>query len=501
MILKVSADRKISDISPMIYGQFMEHFHKQIYDGIYNPKHPLSDEDGFRTDVLEALKKIKTPIIRWPGGCFASAYHWKNAVGQERVPMFDKAWRVEDTNHFGTDEYMKLCRKLNCEPYICTNAGTGTSREMSDWVEYCNLDEEGFYAKWRISNGYKNPHKVKYWSIGNENYGDWEIGAKTAAEWGRFVCESAKMMKRVDPAIELSAASLTDMEWNMELLKNCGKRLSWISLHGYWDFHDKRNKLANYDRCMAYTKDLEEPVRKTRGLLCALGLEHNIKIAYDEWNLRAWYHPNIMDLYQGIKKEEYLYPREENEKNSQYTMADAVFSACFLNMCIRNSDIVGMANFSPTVNTRGLIYTCEEGVVLRSTYHVFELYVNELGSQLIDSWNLEECGLLEVMDSNYNSVQVPEIDYAATYRKNDNITAIAIVNKNPNEARKIRIASEGAVFQKYRMLSVNGPCIDSYNDIGVENVTLSYGDWVNCNNRIELYLKEHSVNILQIAEE
>ena len=169
--------------NPMIYGHFIEHFHRQIYDGIYDPENPLSDEDGFRTDIMEAMKKIQIPILRWPGGCFVSSYHWKDAVGKHRKPFFDKAWRVEDPNTFGTDEYIKLCRKLGCEPYICTNAGTGTAEEMSDWVEYCNLEYEGRYAKQRIENGYKKPHKVKYWSIGNENYGSWEIGAKNADEW------------------------------------------------------------------------------------------------------------------------------------------------------------------------------------------------------------------------------------------------------------------------------------------------------------------------------
>lgn len=141
----------------------------------------------------------------------------------------------EDPNTFGTDEYIKMCRKIGCKPYICTNAGTGTAEEMSDWVEYCNLESEGKYAKWRIENGSPRPYGVKYWSIGNENYGFWEIGAKSADEWGRLVKESAKMMKHVDPRAELSAAALSDLDWNINLLKNCGQFLDWISIHEYWD--------------------------------------------------------------------------------------------------------------------------------------------------------------------------------------------------------------------------------------------------------------------------
>ncbi|MBQ6564086.1 MAG: alpha-N-arabinofuranosidase, partial [Clostridia bacterium] len=147
--------------SEMLYGHFIEHFHRQIYGGVYDPGSPFSDEDGFRTDVLEAMRQIHVPILRWPGGCFVSSYHWKKAVGPERTPFFDKAWRVEDSNSFGTNEYVRLCRKVGCEPYICTNAGTGTAEEMSDWLEYCNLPSEGEYARLRIAHGFPEPHHVR----------------------------------------------------------------------------------------------------------------------------------------------------------------------------------------------------------------------------------------------------------------------------------------------------------------------------------------------------
>ena len=131
-LVKPGADR--IEFSPMIFGQFIEHFDRQVYGGIFCPGNPLSDEDGFRTDVIEAMKELKVPIVRWPGGCFVSSYHWYYGVGPDRQPVFDKAWQVEDPNTFGTDEFVKWCRKIGCEPFICTNAGTGTMEEMSDWV-------------------------------------------------------------------------------------------------------------------------------------------------------------------------------------------------------------------------------------------------------------------------------------------------------------------------------------------------------------------------------
>jgi alpha-N-arabinofuranosidase len=357
----------------MIYGHFIEHFHRQIYGGIFDPGNRLSDEDGFRRDVIDAMKKIKVPVLRWPGGCFVSAHHWKDAVGGERKPSFDKAWRVEEPNLFGTDEYIAFCRKVGCEPYICTNAGTGTAEEMSDWVEYCNLNDEGFYAKWRIANGHREPYGVKYWSIGNENYGNWEIGAKSSGEWGRLVTEAAKMIKRVDPVVELSAAALADLDWNINILRNCGDRLNWISIHDYWDAIQQTNDYADYEQCMAYTNHLEDKVSRIRGLLYAMDFYKKIRITFDEWNLRGWYHPNIHTVNQALNRAEYITPRDLNDENRRYTMADAVFTACFLNMCNRNCDIIGMANFAPVVNTRGCIFTYRDGIVLRPTWHVFDL--------------------------------------------------------------------------------------------------------------------------------
>ena len=187
--LDILMDHRIGTRDFKIFGHFLEHFHRQIYGGVYDPQSPLADEHGFRTDVLDALRKIKTPVIRWPGGCFVSAYPWKKGVGQQRIPYYDKAWRVEEPNTFGTDELITLCREVGAEPYICTNAGTGTPEEMADWVEYCNL-MIGEWASLRKENGQNEPFAVKYWSIGNENWGLHEMGAKTADEWARYTLEA-----------------------------------------------------------------------------------------------------------------------------------------------------------------------------------------------------------------------------------------------------------------------------------------------------------------------
>ena len=497
MILHVNRKRRLGQRDPMIYGHFIEHFHRQIYGGIYDPENPLSDEDGLRTDVLDAMRHIKVPVLRWPGGCFVSSYHWKDAVGEKRTPFFDKAWRVEDPNTFGTDEYVNMCRKIGCEPYICTNAGTGTAEEMSDWVEYCNLENEGQYARWRIANGCEKPHKVKYWSVGNENYGAWEIGAKSAEEWGRLVAEATKMIKHVDPETELTAAALTDLDWNINLLRMSGQFLDWISIHRYWDDVHEHNDLADYETVMAFTNHTGDSIRKVRGLLEAMGLEKKIRIAFDEWNLRGWCHPNAHTVSQGVTKEDYLYPRDLNDDNSKYTMADAVFSACFLNECNRNCDIVGMANFAPIVNTRGCIYTYKEGIVLRSTYHVFDLYVNYLGDVILDAWS-EGMKSMEARNSASGQTETTElIDVLATEFSDREGAALAIVNKHPDEAQEITLdlEAEGEAVLYY----IAGSSTESYNDVDREEVRIQREDMGVYTPGMRVSVKPHSVGVIQIG--
>lgn len=495
--VNVNAKRVTGKRDIMLYGHFIEHFHRQIYDGIFDPGSPLSDEDGFRTDIIEAMRKIKVPVLRWPGGCFVSSYHWKDAVGKERKPLFDKAWRVEDPNTFGTDEYIRLCRKIGCEPYICTNAGTGTPEEMSDWVEYCNLDHEGQYAKQRIANGYEKPYGVKYWSIGNENYGHWEIGAKSADEWGRLVRESAKMMRHVDAKAKLSAAALTDIDWNINLLKNCGPYLDWISIHQYWDMMAEVHQPASYEECMAFTKDIARSVDDVRGILTAMHLEDRIKIAFDEWNLRSWHHPNVHTIRQGVTADDYVTPRDKNDDNSTYTMADAVFAACFLNAMNRNCDIVGMANFAPILNTRGCIYSDEKGIVLRTTYHVFDLYVNYLGDTVVDLWTEDDIPLLKVKSKQGEEVSVEALDLLAAKWSDKEGMSLAAVNKDAHTGHSITL-SYGAAGAEVTMYSIAGQSTDSYNDRDRNEVVIEEKKLGKFHNGMQIELAPHSVNVIQI---
>ncbi len=495
----INPDRVLAERDPMIYGQFLEHFHRQIYGGVYEPASPLADAFGFRTDVLDALKQIQVPVIRWPGGCFVSSYDWKKGVGKNREPSFDKAWRVEEPNSFGTDEFYELCKALGCEMYICGNAGTGSMEEMSDWLEYTNLAFEGKYARWRIDNGYKKPFGVKYFSIGNENYGHWELGAKERHEWARLVTETAKLLKRVDPSVQLSAAALPDPEWNLELIKRAGPYLDWISVHEYWDAIHTTNALASYEEAMAYTGKLDDSIKRVEGILAATGYLGRIKIAFDEWNLRGWYHPNSHETNLPIDKAMYLDPRDKNDENQSYTMADTVFTACFLNTLLRHADNVKMANYAPAVNTRGLIYTHEDGIVLRGTYHVFDLFVNQMGDRVIDMWSRDHHGMT-VTAKGGCEVQVEALDAVSTIRP-DGRVAVSLINKHSTDVIEVALSLVTcSSTDSVDLYSITADSVAAYNDVETpDRVRITTTKLTASDNAIGLSLPPHSVHVLLIG--
>jgi alpha-N-arabinofuranosidase len=468
---------------PLIFGQFLEHFHRQVYGGVFEPGSPLANEQGFRLDVIEALRELKVPVVRWPGGCFVSAYHWLHGVGPERRPSYDKAWRVEEPNTFGTDEFIAWCRLIGAEPYICTNAGTGTPEEMSDWVEYCNLSNLGRWARLRQANGYDEPHRVQYWSIGNENYGSWEMGAKTIEEWGPFVAESAKMMKHVDPGIKLLAAALPDVDWTLKLLRHAGQYLDYVSIHGYWDPLWQEDRPSDYATCMSRALEPEAAIRTTEQIIAIAGFEGRIGIAFDEWNLRGWHHPRG-------NNPEAIAARDRNDLNATYTMADAVFSAGFLNACLRHADSVRMANMAPVVNTRGPLFVHPTGLVKRPTFHVLSMYANLLQAYVVDTW---------VTGDTFTPLEksVPVLDVVASCDEAMKKWSLALVNRHPDTPVSCQVIVGGQVLQGPHQVTVlSGDSPDAYNDTDFPDRVIPHeAEQIVEQGQVEL--SPHSVTVIQ----
>ena len=233
--INTDTDTPTKTYNPMIFGGFIEHFGRQVYGGFFEPGSPLSDEKGFRLDVINALNELKVPVIRWPGGCFVDSYHWQKGVGQNRETHGDFRWGVMEPNTFGTDEFVELCRRLGAEPYICHN-GLANAQEMANWVEYCNATE-GEFAEMRKKNGHIEPFDVKYWSVGNERY-------DTAYIYR--VRDGAKLMKEVDSDILVTCSGTqSGAAVSSFLLETAGEYLDYISVHDYW--LDREYELPEYD--------------------------------------------------------------------------------------------------------------------------------------------------------------------------------------------------------------------------------------------------------------
>ena len=460
VVIETDAATKAYD--PMIFGGFLEHFGRQIYGGIFEPGSPLADRNGFRQDVFAALKELKAPVVRWPGGCYVSGYHWESGVGKERKPTDDMAWGVIESNTFGTDEFVKLCSVLGWQPYICNNAGNGTVEEMRNWVEYCN-GGTGPYAQMRSNNGHRKPLNVNIWSIGNENWGQHEIGYKPIEQWAPLVLEAAKAMKAVDPQIQLSAAARPSREWTLPLLQTAGSYLDYISIHAYWLPLWQKNDVPDYLTCIMHSEGPEETIARFIGVLEESGYRGRIKIAFDEWNLRGWHHPGFprktVQNYTDPEVIKLVKAREKNDIASQYTMADALFSASFFNACLRHAQDVGMANIAPIVNTRGPLFVHPRGIVKRTHFHTMAMYANLLRERVVNT-EVAAGKLIHAKDS------VAVVDAIATVDLSGQRLAIAFVNRHPSENVECTVKLGHRLLDgKYRATLLTGESPDSYNDV------------------------------------
>jgi alpha-N-arabinofuranosidase len=292
--IKIDTERTIGDIDPMLYGNFIEHLGRCIEGGVFDEKSPLSDANGFRRDVLDAARKLGVTLLRWPGGNFSSNYHWRDGIGprDQRPPRLEMAWGTVESNRFGTHEFLQYAEMLGAEPYICANLGTGTWQEAQQWVEYCNSSRDTATTRLRKQNGRQEPWKVTYWGLGNEIDGPWQMGHRSAEDYGKFALEAAKLMKWTDPNVKLIAAGSSNFGagsdwtgWNRTVLEYLKSHADYISLHTYVG-----NPQNDYGDFVASSMDLASRIKTTEGIIDAAlsGVRgRKIYIAWDEWNV--WY--------------------------------------------------------------------------------------------------------------------------------------------------------------------------------------------------------------------
>lgn len=375
--IKVDTERVIGDIDPKIYGNFIEHLGRCIYGGVFEENSPLSDANGYRRDVVEAVRKLNVSILRWPGGNFSSNYHWMDGIGprDKRPPRLEMAWGTVESNRFGTHEFLNYCEMLGTEPYICANLGTGTWLEAQQWVEYVNSSQDTAMTRLRRQNGRSAPWKVTYWGLGNEMDGPWQMGHRTAEDYGKFALEAAKLMRWTDPNIKLIAAGSSNYNtgidwigWNRTVLDFLKTHVDYLSLHMYVG-----NTANNFGDFLASSVTLQDRIKTTEGVINAVlsGLtpRRKIYIAWDEWNV--WYRARG-DSQRGRRILE-----------EHYNLEDALVVATFLNTFVNNAHIIKIANMAQLVNVIAPIFTDEKRLFLQTIYYPLALFAkNTKGTAL-----------------------------------------------------------------------------------------------------------------------
>ena len=293
--LKIDRDYKVGEIDKRIYGSFIEHIGRAVYGGIYDPGHPLADDMGFRKDVIDLTRELQVPIVRYPGGNFVSGYRWEDGIGPKelRPKRTELAWFAIENNHMGTDEFCEWGRRADTDVMMAVNLGTRGVDAAKNLVEYCNFKEGTYWSDLRIKNGYKEPHNVKLWNLGNEMDGPWQIGHKTAEEYGRIAVEAAKVMKWVDPSIELVACGSSNSgmstcyEWENTVLDHTYDFVEYISMHQYYGntADDTPSFLAN---SLDMDRFIDNIISTCDYLKAKKRSKKTINISFDEWNV--WYH-------------------------------------------------------------------------------------------------------------------------------------------------------------------------------------------------------------------
>jgi alpha-N-arabinofuranosidase len=456
--IKLDADRVKGEIDNLIYGNFIEHLGRCIEGGVFDEKSPLSDANGYRKDVADATRKLQVSILRWPGGNFASGYHWEDGIGprDQRPVRLELAWGTTENNRFGTHEFLNYAEMLGTQPYICVNLGTGTWDEAKFWVEYTNLEGGTRYSDLRNKNGREKPWRVTYWGLGNEMDGPWQMGYKNAEDYSKFALEAAKLMKWTDPNIKLIAAGSSNYNadwvgWNRTVLQDLKNNIDYLSLHLYVG-----NRNNDYYEFLASSIDLDKKTKIAEGLIQAALVDNpqrrSIYIAWDEWNV--WYRAR------GSQQ------RGRNILEEKYNLEDALVVATFLNSFINNAHVVKMANMAQLVNVIAPIFTNDKELYLQTIYYPLQLFATHSRGKALNVY----------VDSPTYKTQkyaaVPYLDVSAAY--DSGTLVLNVVNRHRDKPIEVEVQSQKGRFDgTFEVAELNGPDIKAENTFGSTKVQAS----------------------------
>ncbi len=463
--LHINKDKIISEIDKRIYGSFIEHLGRAVYGGIYESAHPTADKNGFRKDVLDVIKELGVPVIRYPGGNFVSGYNWEDGTGDKskRPKKMELAWQAIETNEVGIDEFQQWAKDVGSDVMMAVNLGTRGADEARQLVEYCNSKTDTYYADMRRKNGFDEPFGIKLWCLGNEMDGPWQMCAKTPAEYARVACETAKMMKWVDDSIELVACGSSNKDmptfgiWEETVLRECYDYIDYISLHNYYGNHN--NDTRAYLGC---SLDMNDFIKQVAGICDKIkaekGSSKQINLSFDEWNV--WFHSNEQDKQ--IPKWQIAPPQLEDI----YTLEDALVVGCLLITLIKNSDRVKIACLAQLVNVIAPIMTETGGRVWKQT--IFYPYAHALKYGMGTALDVEcECGSY----SAGNREAIPYVESTAVYNAESSEITVFAVNRSLDKS--VEFSADG-VGELIEHIVVTGDDVNAVNTADCEAVSPVY---------------------------
>jgi len=420
----VSKVFKFTKISELLFSSFIEHMGNVVYGGIYEPEHLKSDENGFRKDVLEIAQQLNLTAIRYPGGNFVSSYKWEDSVGPKKTrPLrLDLAWHGIEPNAFGLNEFMLWTKKLGVDPIMAINLGTRGVDAARNLIEYCNFPQGSYFSELRRSHGFKEPHKIKIWCLGNELDGKWQIGQKSANEYGLLAREAAKAMKLIDPEIKLVAVgssmrSLSSFaQWDKTVLMNTYNYIDYISLHSY--IMKKDDDTSTYlAKSLDMDKQIKEIIATCDYVKARKRSNKIIYLSFDEWNVAKLDNDNYIPWKTGCPIDRIL-----------FSMEDALVFGSMLLTLLKNSDRVKIACQALLVNTQPLIVAQEGGNAWRNTIFYPFLHVSKFGrgEVLINLLNSPKYTNKEYGD-------VPIIDSVAVFNEEKKEINIFAINRSTED--------------------------------------------------------------------
>ncbi len=495
----VDPEFKIGVVDPRLYGSFVEHLGRAIYGGIYEPGHSTADEKGFRGDVLALIREMGVTIVRYPGGNFVSGYNWLDGVGpkEKRPERLELAWKSLETNQVGTDEFCEWARRAGVEVNMAVNLGTAGIEEARSLVEYCNHPGGSFYSDMRIANGYAKPHRIKTWCLGNEMDGPWQIGHKTADEYGRLAVETAKAMRWVDPEIELVACGSSNAKmstfgaWEATVLDHTYEHVNYISLHQY--YHKIDNDLGTF---LAQTLEMDNFIQSVVAtcdyVRAKKKLKRHLDLSFDEWNV--WYQNDSDRSLMSDTPWQEAPPLYE----APYNFEDALVVGLMLITLLRNADRVKIACLAQLVNTIAPISTVTGGGVWRqSTYYPFMHVANYARGIVLN---------LQINSAKYSNPAydaVPLLDAVAVLNEENEELTIFAVNRSQDGALSLEGDLRGVGdYKLIEHIVLENPDPSARNTIASPDNVVPHsqvqGDFAN--GQLSVMLPQLSWNVIRLAK-